>query len=409
MSGWNVTADREYWRHKCLDSFWWFFRHAWGYDFNPKGAVGSRPWLDEGSHKPACDWFEGHVKAWLKARKSGKSYALRLLIVVPRDWGKTTLFTQAGQTWLHLWDPELATYTGCETTTRAVEVLSGIKAVISGDDKYSRFAWLYGNQRNNNRIWKQDSIVTAARTNLTRRDASFGTWAVETGLVGLHPDGCFFDDPNTYEQISRKGDWLMTVNQHLDSLIPVFQSDAIWCLTGTRYGDNDHIGKSLLYEGCASISGMPMPDVKVKKDGLWHVFFMDAEDDAFPFSDDRHFIMPKIWSRDRINSFKKRNEVRYYAQVRNNPTISPHNILSPGFCSSLVTPRDGIDFKKMRVSIHIDTAFRQLERKVNRDFTVISQVGHFMDGTGRVMFLGAKTDDNWTTNDLGENLIGTIA
>jgi len=402
---WNSEAERDYWRHKCLDNFWWFFRYAWGYDFNPKGDAGSRKWLDESTHKPACDWYQDHCLKWIRDRREGRGDQLKLIIIVPRDWGKTT---QAGQAWLHLHDPELATYTGCETTTRAREVIDGIKAAISGDDRYSRLAWLYGGQRHPNRTWKADSIVTAARTNLTRRDASYGTWAVESGMVGLHPDGCFFDDPNTYEQMKRKGDWLITVNSHLDSLIPVFQSDAIWVLTGTRYGDGDHIGKSLKAEGAATVSGMPMPGIKPTKDGLWHVFFMDAEDDSLPEDNPKHFVMPRIWSPSRVKSFKKRNPVRYYAQVRNNPTRSPHNILDREICSSFIKPRSEIDLKKLRVSIHLDTAFRQLDRKTRGDMTVIAAVGHMADGSGRCVYLGAAASPDWDTNEVGTELIKMI-
>jgi hypothetical protein len=405
---WDSGAERDFWRHRCLDSFWWFFRYAWGYDFNPKGAAGHHPWLDEATHKPACDWYQEHALRWLYDRKKGAGDQTKLIIVVPRDWGKTTLFTQAGQAWLHLHDPELATYTGAETTKRAWEVLDGIKAVISGDDKHSRFSWLYGSQRHIGRTWKRDSIVTAARSNLTRRDASFGTWAVESGMVGLHPDGCFFDDPNTYEQMKRKGDWLTTVNNHLDSLIPVFQSDAIWVLTGTRYGDGDHLGKTIKYEGARTVSGMAMPGVAAHRDGAWDVFFMDAEDDKYPESDPRHFVMPAIWSPSRIKSFKRRNPIRYYAQVRNNPTQSPHNMLSPEVCQKFLISEDKLDLKKIRISIHIDTAFKKLERAAQGDMNVIATVGHLMDGTARCIYLGSAASRDWDTNELGKHLIEAV-
>lgn len=405
---WNIEAERDYWRHKCLNSFWWFFKYAWGYDFNPKGAAGGRPWADEASHRPACEWFQEHALKWITDRKAGNGHQTKLIIIVPRDWGKTTLFTQAGQVWLHLHDPELATYTGCETITRASEVLEGIKAVISGEDKYSRFSWLYGNQRHINRAWSKKVAITAARTNMTRRDASFGTWAVESGMVGLHPDGCFFDDPNTYEQIQRKSNWMQMVNSHLDSLIPVFQQDAIWCLTGTRYGDGDHLGKSIRTEGALTVSGMPMKHVDPRPDGQWHVFFMDAENDAYPLSDPRHFVMPKIWNLDRINAFKSRNPVRYYAQVRNNPTESPYNVLSFDFCSKLIKPRSEIDLRKLRVSLHLDTAFRLAEYREKSDYNVVSAVGHMTDGTGRCVYLGARAAPDWDTNELGRALIAAV-
>ncbi len=402
---WPQDAERDYWRHQCLNSFWWFFKYGWGYDFNPKGAAGPRPWLYESTHKAACDWYQHHALEWLANRKKGLGQEKKLMVIVPRDWGKTTLFTQAGQAWLHLHDPDLATYTGAETAARGKEVLSGIKAVISGDDKYSRFAWLYGGQRHPSRMWKTDAIVTAARTNLTRRDASFGTWAVQTGMVGLHPDGCFFDDPNTYEKMASKLGWLKQVIRHLDSLIPVFQSDAIWVLTGTRYGDGDHLGSAIKKEGCKSITGMVPNKLKVKKDGTWDLFFMDAEDDDYPESDPRHYIMPKIWSPSRINSFKRRNPTRYYAQVRNDPTLSPYNTLTFDQCFKMIKPISPDELKKLRISIHVDTAFKREERKADGDYTAISFVGHMTDGSGRCVFLGAFASQNAEYESFGKELI----
>jgi hypothetical protein len=381
-----MEAERDFWRHRCMDSFWWFFKYAYGYDFNPKGDLGKRPWLFEATHKPACDWFEKHAREWLADREAGRAKAKKLICVVPRDWGKTTLFAQAGQMWLHLHDPELATYTGCETITRAREVLNGIKAVISGDDPYARFSWLYGRQGPTaRRKWKVDGVVTAARTNLTRRDDSYGIWAVQSGMVGLHPDGGFFDDPNTYERMDRHVDWLDVVWNHMSTLIPVFQMDAFWMLTATRYGEGDHIGRCVdpMRGGVKSMSGMPMPGVKVDPDGIWDVFYLDA------IGPNGELLMPQIWPADRIKAFERENSVRYWAQVRNNPTQNPHNVLPEHIVKTLITAPADVDYKKLRVSLHIDTAFKNPKRRIRGDLSTISAVGH-VPKTGKVAFLGAK-------------------
>jgi hypothetical protein len=402
VKNWDSSAERAFWRQKCKEDFWWFFKYAYGYDFNPKGGRGTSPWLDEATHKPFCNWFQKHALEWLDDRKHGRRRAKKLIAIVPRDWGKTTLGAQAGQMWLHLHDPELATYTGADTLKRAREILQGIKAVLSGEDIYSRFAWLYGNQKATQRKWKVDGVVTAERTNLTRRDDSYGLWGVETSLVGLHPDGCFFDDPNTYERLERHADWLDVVNRHLDTLIPVFQADALWMLTNTRYGDGDHIGKSLKYEGIASVEGMPMPGYNTTPGGLWHVFFLDAEDSA------GNPTMPRIWPKERIESFKSRNMVRYYAQVRNNPTQSPYNILTKEIVSRfIVQPLDDKELKGMRVSIHLDTAFKSPKRKARGDRNVIGSVGH-QKKTGKCVFLGAAISTKWQSEEFRDALVETV-
>jgi hypothetical protein len=401
---WHTEAEREFWRRRCYDSFWWFFKYCYGYDFNPKGALGHRPWLAEGTHKQACDWFQKHALEWLEDRKQGKARAKKLICVVPRDWGKTTLFAQAGQIWLHLHDPELATYTGCETITRAREVLNGIKAVITGDDPYSRYTWLYGRQGPSpRRKWKVDGVVTAARTNLTRRDDSYGIWAVQSGMVGLHPDGGFFDDPNTYERMDRHSDWLDNVWNHMSTLIPVFQIDAFWMLTATRYGDGDHIGRSVQRGGVRSMEGMPMPGVSVEgTEGIWDVFYLDAIDEKT-----NTLVMPQIWDWTRIKTFERENSVRYWAQVRNNPTQNPYNTLPRSVADRLYIDPEKVDFKRLRVSLHLDTAFKNPRRRTRGDDNVISGCGHEQK-TGRVIFLGAKVNKDWDSDEFCKALIEQV-
>jgi hypothetical protein len=400
---WDLAAERDFWRHRCLDSFWHFFKYAYGYDINPKGGAGTHDWLKEETHKPACDWFEKHALEWLHTRKVGKGKVKKLICVVPRDWGKTTLFAQAGQAWLHLHDPELATYTGCETITRAREVLNGIKSVISGDDPYSRFAWLYGKQGPTpRRKWKVDGIVTASRTNLTRRDDSYGIWAVQSGMVGLHPDGGFFDDPNTYERMDRHSDWLDIVWSHMSTLIPVFQSDAFWMLTATRYGDGDHIGRCVERGGVKSMTGMAMPGVTIEPDGIWDVFFLDAID-----TKTNSLVMPQIWDWERIKTFERENSVRYWAQVRNNPTQNPYNVLPLSVAERLIIDPEKVSYRSLRVSLHLDTAFKNPRRRNRGDYSVVAAAGH-ENKTGRVIFLGSKVSREWDSEQFAAELISSV-
>ena len=397
---WDSTAEREFWRRKCLDSFWWHFRYAYGYDFNPRGAAGKKPWMEEFTHKPLFDWLEKHTREWQADRESGAGRAKKLMVVVPRDFGKTTI-GGALLTWLHLYDPELATYIGCETITRAREILANIKSVIGGEDRYSRFSWLYGSQKHPKRRWKLDAVVTSSRTNLTRRDASYGLWAVESGLVGMHPDACLFDDPNTYERMERQGDWLDIVNRHIDTLVPVFQSDALWIFMATRYGDGDHIGRTIKQEGVRSCSGMPMQGLKIEPDGLWDLFFLDAQD-----AEDKP-TMPRIWPQWRIDNFVRRNPTRYWAQVRNNPTQTPYNVLPRSAAGRLVVESKDIDQKKLRVSYHFDTAFKTPRRRARGDYSVISRVGH-EPKTGVCVFLGARGSIEWDSEQFAKELIDLI-
>ena len=195
---WNSEAQRQILRRKCRDSFWFYLLHAHGALHNPKGSR----WLDEKTHKPLCDWFQSQIEPWLAARKHGIGYPLYLMVLVPRDVGKTTVITQAGLSWIHLLDPDISTYMGSERTDFAVDNLTPVKNILAGDDPYSRFAWLYGNWCDPQREWKQNQLVHAARTNLSRKEPSFGIWGVESGLTGKHPDVLCLDDPTSYEKMA---------------------------------------------------------------------------------------------------------------------------------------------------------------------------------------------------------------
>jgi hypothetical protein len=397
----DKRAETAFWQHKCRSSLYWFFREAYGYDRNPKGALSKTPWLTD-QHKQLADWFTFHAKEWMRDRMLGLGKPKKILAVVPRDFGKTTLLAQAGQIWLHVHDPEIATYTGCDTLPRAREILNGIKMVIGGEDSYSNYTQFYGNQLKQGRKWKIEGVVTADRTNLTRRDDSYGIWAVETGMVGLHPDGGFFDDPNTYERMARHNNWLDIVNDHFATLIPVFQKDALWCLTATRYGDGDHVGTILKNEGCASITGMKMPDVVISPDGAWHVFFLDAEDA------DGHPTMPTIWPLHRIKTFKDTNIVRYFAQVRNNPKMSPYKILTESSIKKMyipTLPRERL--RRLRISLHADTAFKNPKRRARGDMNVIAAVGH-EPKTGKCIFVGARFDQDWQSTEFRDAMIEQV-
>jgi hypothetical protein len=217
----------------------------------------------------------------------------------------------------------------------------------------------------------------------------------------MHPDACLFDDPNTYEKMERDKDWLDVVNRHVDTLIPVFQRDALWVFTLTRYGDGDHAGRTLKQEGAASCSGMPMPGLKIEPDGLWHVFFLDAQDA------DEKPTMPLIWDQTRIDNFVRRNPARYWAQVRNNPTQTPYNVLPRSVAEKLVVEDSTVDIKKLRVSLHFDTAFKSPRRKARGDYSVIAAVGH-EPKTGVCVYLGAWASTEADSEQFGKELVHQI-
>lgn len=250
---WDSQAEMDLLRHFCRDNFWAFFLYAFGAGRNPKGDK----WIDESVHRPLAEWFEYHVKAWeaeraenqrrIENQETPKPMQRKLAVVIPRELGKTTMITQAGQLWLHLRDPEMSTYTGSERTELSQKILEGVKAVLDGSDPYAMFPKLYGTWSGSARKWTGKEITHAARRNTSRKDPSFGTFAVETSIVGAHPDAWFEDDPISYERLTSDSNWLGAVNSQVVSMVPVVQSDGL-----------------IVWPGCIAV-GTPV----LMSDGTW--------------------------------------------------------------------------------------------------------------------------------------------
>lgn len=391
---WNNEAYRQILRRKCRDSFWHFLLYGFGAYYNPKG----KRWLDESIHKPLCDWFQSHIDAWIEGRRHGLGYPLHLMVLVPRDVGKTTVITQAGMAWIHLRDPEISTYIGSERADFAIDMLGPIKNILSGEDTHSRFAWLYGNWCDPQREWKQQQVVHAARTNMSRKEPSFGIWGVESGITGKHPDVLCLDDPISYEKLAAAGNWLTTVNNHIDSLVPVLPSDGCLIFVGTRYHDGDHFGVGLRKEFALTVSGMSLPSVSPREDGKWHCYFLAGRDSA------GQPAIPRIWPERRLKDFHRRNPLRYSAQVLNDPMNTENAPITHEHIEKATVPLDQIP-KNLRITFHLDTAFKTQESLARGDFSVITAMGHSQDGTGNVYHLGSWGSNMWTGEAFGTQLM----
>lgn len=390
---WDCEAERQFWRHQCRNSFWEFVRFAFG----AGGWGGKHPWLDESLHRPICDWYEGHIREWLTWRAAGEKRVKFLSLLVSRDVGKSALITKAGQLWLHLQDPELSSYTGSEKTEFAVDFLQSIKAVIDGSDPGAMFTTLYGNWYDPRRTWKTENVVHAMRLSATRTEPSFGTWGVESGITGKHPDALFLDDPISYEKMALHSNWLRTVNSHMDSLIPVLKKDGLICLVGTRYHDGDHFGRCFRIDGVKSITGMKPPDVQVKPEGLWDLYFLAARDEA------GHPAMPNIWTETALRRYEANDPLKYAAQLLNDPANSEFNPLTLTQVRECIVDDKDVPWKMLHYTLHMDTAFKTLERQASGDETVLQVWGH-EPRTGLVWFIEGFGSNVWRAEECAEKV-----
>lgn len=393
---WDMEAERELWADVCLKSFWWFLNEAIGLPRLPDAHRWFQPYI----HKPIADWFQEHVDEWLARRELlGEPTQTCLAVLLPREFAKSTLITKAGQLWLHLRNSELSTYTGSESLKLACGLLDSMKQYLSGVEPTSYFTWLYGNWYDKTRTWRAEDVVHAARRGLSRTEPSFGTWGVETGLTGRHPDALFFDDPISYDRLATDSQWFEKVREHIASLSPVLKANGLMILVGTRYGEGDHFGFAFNYEGVATVSGMELPHRVVGKLQRWHVFFMAARNaDGDP-------TFPEQWPEWRLKQDKAQSSLKHASQLMNNPTSSEFNPLTLAQIERecLINKQD-VPWNMLRYSFHCDTAFKYMKRQARGDESVIQIWGHHF-GTGNVFFIEGYSSHTWRSEDFEHKLI----
>ena len=72
-----------------------------------------------------------------------------------------------------------------------------------------------------------------------------------------------------------------------------------------------------------------------------------------------------------------------------------------------VAPED-VDNRDLRITIHVDTAFKTLERLERGDSSVIAVVGHSRTGDGMVYALEAKHSNTWTADQFFDELVALL-
>jgi len=401
----DPKARRALIRHVCLKDFWAFFCYGFGAYVNPKGER----WIDPEVHEPMARWFQKHVDDWFQKREKGRGEQKHLAILVHREVGKTTMFTLAGQAWLHLRDPEISTYIGSESLKQSQDMLAAIKAVLDGSDPYALFPKLYGNWSSQARTWTGVQVVHAARKNTARRDPSIGTFAVETSIVGAHPDAIFYDDPISYPRLRSDTNWLNAVNVQVDSLIPVIQSDGLVVWIGTRYDDMDHFGRAFREQGVATLEGMETDSITPTVDGMWHAYFMAGRKRETNQEHPKGIpSTPKVWSERRMASYEKTNPIEYASQVMNDPTSSGHNPLTIEQTRQRLVKASDVPWSSLRYAICCDTAFSDGHRIVGKDETVMIVHGYPRNGSGDVYVIEGYGSSTWRAEDFANQLIALV-
>jgi hypothetical protein len=398
-SFWDLDAERELWADICRRNFWWFLQIAWGAHFYMESHPNEQ-WLTSRVHKPICDWFQTHVEQWEQNRAEGKKVRTKLAIIIPRSFGKTVTFTKAGSLWAHVRNPDLASYIGSEVLTKAIDFLRPIKTVMEGSDPHSWFAWLYGVWFSPERLWTHGAVVHGARRVTSRSEPSFGTWGVEGGITGAHPDWGILDDPLSEEKIKESGGWLSTVNQSVAALRPAFRTDSLFMFSLTRYRDNDVAGTYLKLEGVKSWHGHPPTntDFTIREDGEWDVYFLQA------YNADGSAVLPEVWPISELRPYEKHHPAVFAAQMMNEPGSGEHMELTVEQVAQLWVDEKDVP-PNLKLTLHLDTAFKTNKTRGTGDESVYELWGHDPRGNGDVYYLEGDGSHDWRIEQFTDRII----
>jgi hypothetical protein len=393
--------ETAHWADTCKRSLWWFVRYCYNIDGHPEGG-----WLRPSVHKRFCVWLQKRLEDWLANRNSvdeagePNTTQVSIIIIVPREFGKTNIITRAAMMWLQLQNPELSICIGSESKEKAAKFMEPIKTIYAGDD-VSHFAHLYGSWYDPERKWIVDKFVHGARRATSRQDPSFYAIGVSTGATGDHPDVFCLDDPISYEKLDDDKDWFNKVWSFCASMVPVVKKNGLRLFVGTPYGDADHIHRFLRLLGAKTIAGMKLPSFAARSNGTFHVYFLDSE---FPNGEP---TLPHVWSKEMLEEYKVVDNPKYWAQVRCQPHRSQHVRLQMWQIENmLVEPKDVP--RNLRHSLHLDTAFKQKERTRRGDWSCMAHGGHAVDGTGVVYFLGAYGSPLWRIEHFSDRLVALV-
>jgi hypothetical protein len=432
IQGWNLEAERAIWRAICApnhwhgpdgvtpathkDSLWHFLNLGWGARQYLRDHPSEPQWLYEPVHRPYCDWLQFHILRWKAlSLAQGEPEQYRILSLLPRGYGKTVSATKAASLWSHLDDPQMTTLIASSTTTLSEDIIASVAAVMEGAGELSNstyFTWLYGNWRSGAQSWKpKEYIKHGFRGHDAVSEGSFEMTSAEVGMTGYHHRAHWWDDPIYANKLrDNKTAYMRSVHTAFGASFDALHANGLLALTCTRYLDNDVAGKWMRDEGIATWTGMDCPHMHLFDKvpfgkGMWHVYFMQTEDELTGF-----ITHPRLWTRKKIDAVKSARPEDFAGQQQNNPGAGEKAPLVEGQIPFLyMTYRDfhwEIDQPRW-ATIHIDTAFKTDANLREGDFNAI--VVWLSDPRDNgILYLDTELirhSDEWREEDFNKQLV----
>jgi hypothetical protein len=427
--GWDLEAERDLWRSICAPnswfsetdqttpathprSLWYFIRYAWGVEFYFKQHADQIRWLLDDLHGPYVAWLQKYLLQWKANCQLGGIDRMYLAIILPRGFGKTVTATKSASIWTHLDEPDMSTLFCSATSELSEDILNTIQEVISGQDEDSWFGWLYGNWRKGAKDWTKKYCNHGYRHARNISEPALDITGVDIGMTGYHHRQHVWDDPITRNKFREGGVYLRGVHEAVNASWNACQTNGLIMFVLTRYADGDVAGKHLKEEGIATWDGMPCPNMALFSQkpmgmGVWHVYFMQTEDELTGEP-----IHPLLWDKKKITEAKTRDPEDFACQQQNNPGTGERAPLIESQLPDLFM--DYRDFRYMvpveSASVHLDTAFKKLDTIRKGDFNAI---GVWLKDARHNGLMYLDTDllrwsNEWREEDFNDKLVEVL-
>jgi len=338
-------------------------------------------------------WVGQRVLQWLEDRKAGTVKSRRkIMVLVPRECGKTTNITTTLPVWLQCHDPNVSVVIdAAKVRNMADKMLGVVKEHMMGNRGTSMLHETFGEDfYNPKRAWNDTVIVSGHRVDMARKDPTVMATSVEIGMTGGHPDVWIWDDPVTRELANDS--WYKTCWDHYLGTFPIVSVNGLFILVMTRYGDGDPCGR-IIQEEIAPATVKALGELPDDFRNNWHTYAHYAGWDVWldhgrnPDDPDELYY-PSIWTPERIREYENVSPAEFAAQVMNMPGRREDQPLKEEHVERL-----WIDFEDVppevwnNIYIHMDLAWKDSKayKEGRGDWTVIQVWGD--DNEGRSYYL----------------------
>lgn len=301
-------------RQRALTDLYWFADVVLGY--------GSRVPMREHAHRGLCRIVEGRTGC----AAIDDAHVQRLEL--PREWGKTTVVSQALIIQLICSNPDISVLLCNEKEGNAQDILRAIKSVFESNDFFRALFPEVVPPDFNNTTWSASRIVVPRKSG--RKEPTVFVIGVGGTVTGMHPDVILVDDMLSRDAMenARAGSWqiMHQTNRWINQLrMLVSKQYAKWRIyfIGTRWwhGDSyDHIDLAYGYGEASTTYALriPLPNGEVQ------MLTASVMGDLVTFKraaiENGRSTFPEKWTLEDLARMRLVDEALFACNMMNNPS-----------------------------------------------------------------------------------------